>query len=207
MVALKRLGPVEHVELLRTGLDADLDTPVLWQATRVRPLAAAVGRLDPALPEHDRLGTLTDGTPLPRTLRALVRRPEIAPAYAMEVVARAVRAAVGALVGDHALIRSVARLPSTELVCVLAITTTCAEQSTQDDTVQVVAVRSTTVPGFPVSDLADEHGPWQSALTAASELGVPVELFWQRIAEHGLLVPAALLGKAGWPALWRRAHR
>ncbi|KOX19441.1 hypothetical protein ADK67_33385 [Saccharothrix sp. NRRL B-16348] len=114
---------------------------------------------------------------------------------------------MGELVGDDALARSVARRPSTELVCALAIAATCAPPSTTDRAVQVVAAKKTTVPGFPASDLSDEHGPWQHALAAAVDLGAPVELFWPRVAEHGLLVPAALLGKGGWPALWRRAHR
>ena len=205
VVALKRVGPAEHVELLRAALGAEFGAAALWQATRVRPLAAAVGRLDPGLREYDRLGTLTDGSPLPRTLRALVRRSEIAPAYAMDVVARAVRAAMGELVGDDVLARSVAHRPSTELVCALAIATTCAA-STKDNSVQVLVAKKTAVPGFPASDLSDEHGPWQNALAAAADLGAPVESFWERIAEHGLLVPAALLDKGGWPALWRRAH-
>ncbi len=206
VIALKRVGPARHTELLRAALDAGLSAPILWKATGVRPLATAVGRIEPGLREYDRLGTLTDGSPLPRTLRALVRRPQIAPAYAMDVVARAIRAAMGELAGDDALARSVARKPSTELVCVLAIAATCADRSTMDGTVQVIAPRMTAVPGFPASDLSDEDGPWQHALAAAAELGAPEELFWQRIAEHGLLIPAALLGKGGWPALWRRAH-
>jgi hypothetical protein len=41
----------------------------------------------------------------------------------------------------------------------------------------------------------------------ARPLGAPVDLFAERIAEHGLLVPAALLGRGGWQALWSRAHR
>ncbi|GLZ30940.1 hypothetical protein Lesp02_31290 [Lentzea sp. NBRC 105346] len=206
VIALKRLGPAELVDVLRAALNAGLGAAVLWRATRVRPLAAAVGSLDPGLREYDRLQTLTDGSPLPRTLRALVRRPEIAPAHAMDVVARAVRAAMGGLTGDDALARSVARRPSAELLCALAIATTC-NRSTMDGAVQVVAARKTTVPGFPTSDLSDEHGPWQNALPAAAELGAPVELFWQRVAEHGLLIPAALLPKGGWATLWRRAHR
>ncbi|NUT46026.1 MAG: hypothetical protein HOV94_01725, partial [Saccharothrix sp.] len=72
---------------------------------------------------------------------------------------------------------------------------------------QVAAARRTTVPGFPAGDLSDEHGPWQHALASAAELGAPVEVFWDRVAEHGLLAPAALLGRGGWPALWGRAHR
>ncbi|ONI83201.1 hypothetical protein ALI144C_17040 [Actinosynnema sp. ALI-1.44] len=205
VIALKRLSPSRHVALLRAALDAGLGASGLWRATRVRPLTSAVRRLDPELCEYDRLDTLTGGSPLPRTLRALVRRPAIAPAYAMDVVARAVRAAMGELVGDEALARSVARGPAPELVCALAIAVTCAAAT--DDTIQVAAARKTSVPGFPASDLSDEDGPWQRALVAAAELGAPVELFWERIAEHGLLVPAAMVGRGGWAALWSRAHR
>jgi hypothetical protein len=207
VIALKRVGPARHTELLRTALDAGLDALVLWQATRVRPLAAAVSRLDPRLREYHRLGTLTGRSPLPRTLRALVRSPEIAPAYAMDVVARAVLKAMGELVGSDALARSVAHRPSPELVCALAIATTCAVQSTIDEMVRVVAAGKTKVPGFPATTLFDEHGPWQHALPAAADLGAPVDLFAGRIAEHGLLIPRALLGNGGWAALWRRAHR
>jgi hypothetical protein len=63
------------------------------------------------------------------------------------------------------------------------------------------------VPGFPASNLFDEQGPWQQALASAADLGAPVESFAEHIADHGLLAPAALLGRGGWPALWRRAHR
>jgi hypothetical protein len=163
-----------------------------------------VARLDPDLREHDRLSTLTAGAALPRTLRALVRRPEIAPAHAMDVVARALCTAMGTLATD-ALARSVARRPSPELVCALAIATTC--RSTSDQTVQVAERGKVSVPGFPASDLSDEHGPWQRAFPAAAELGAPVDVFWEGVADHGLLVPAALLGKGGWQALWSRAHR
>ncbi|MGW0523537.1 hypothetical protein, partial [Crossiella sp. NPDC003009] len=68
VIALKRLGPAEHVELLRAALEAGLGAAALWQATRVRPLAAAVHRLDPALREYDRVATLTGADPLPRSL-------------------------------------------------------------------------------------------------------------------------------------------
>ncbi|WHT22762.1 hypothetical protein N8J89_17355 [Crossiella sp. CA-258035] len=207
VIALKRLGPAEHVDLLRSALETGLGAAALWQATRVRPLAAAVNRLDPALREYDRVATLTGAEPLPRSLRALVRRAEITPAHAMDVVARAVRAAVGELVCDPALGRSVARRPAPELVCALAISATCATRSTMDGVVRVSEPRKVTVPGFPASELFDEQGPWQRALAAAAELGAPVEVFAERIAEHGLLVPATLLDKGGWPALWRRAHR
>jgi hypothetical protein len=204
-IALKRVGHTRHVELLRTALDGGISALAIWRATRVRPLAAAVSKLDPQLREYDRLGTLTDGSPLPRTLRALVRSPEIAPAYALDTVARLVLRAMGELAGSDELARSVARKPAPELVCALAIAATC--RSTTDGSVQLVAARKKTVPGFPVTKLSDEHGPWQRAMPAAAELGVPVDLFAGRIAKHGLLIPAALLGKGGWAALWRRAHR
>ncbi|HEX6354792.1 hypothetical protein [Actinophytocola sp.] len=207
VVALKRLGPAQHVELLRTALNDGLGAPALWRTTRVRPLAAAVERLDPRLREYDRLITLTDGAPLPRMLRTLVRRPEIAPAHAMDDVARAVRKAMGELAGDDALARSVARRPSRELLCALVIATTCTPPSTVDNRVRLVVPGTTTVPGFPATDLFDEDGPWQHAIASAAELGAPVALFGQRVAEHGLFIPAALLGRGGWPALWSRAYR
>jgi hypothetical protein len=207
VIALKRLGPAQHVELLRTALDAGLGASALWRSTRVRPLAAAVDRLDPRLREYDRLTTLTGAAPLPATLRALVRRPEIAAAHAMDVVARAVRRAMGELADDDGLARSVARRPSPELLCALVIAATCAAPSTVDNPVRLAAPGTPAVPGFPATDLFDEDGPWQHALPAAAELGAPVELFGRRIAEHGLLAPASLLGRGGWPALWRRAHR
>jgi hypothetical protein len=121
------------------------------------------------------------------------------------VVSRAVRAAMGELAGTEALAHSVARRPTPELLCALAIV--CTIQSTMDDVVRLVPAGTTEVPGFPTTDVFDEHGPWQRALPAAADLGAPVHLFGQRVADHGLLIPAALLGTGGWPALWRRAHR
>lgn len=44
-------------------------------------------------------------------------------------------------------------------------------------------------------------------IDASAELGAPVDAFWRRIADHGLLTPAGLLGRGGWPALWAHAHR
>jgi len=201
VTALKRLGPARNVELLRTALEAGLNASTLWRATNVRPLKAAVERLAPG--QHDQL---TENTPLPRTLRALVRRPEIAPAHAMDVVARATRKAMGELVGDDTLARSVARSPTPELLCALIITTTC-DMSAVDNRVRLTAAGTTAAPGFPSTDLLDKNGPWQHALAAAADLGAEVESFGPRIAEHGLLAPAALLGAGGWAALWRRAHR
>jgi hypothetical protein len=75
------------------------------------------------------------------------------------------------------------------------------------DTARVMDAGTAAVPGFPATDLLDERGPWQRALPAAAELGAPVGAFGRRIDEHGLLAPAALLGRGGWVALWGRAHR
>lgn len=126
----------------------------------------------------------------------------------MDVVARAVqavRAGIGALVGSDALAAAVAAEPTPELICAIAITTTCAPDS--GATVAVTAPGRTAVPGFPTTDLADAHGPWQQALDAAADLGAPLHLYEQRVMDHGLLVPAALLDTCDWPTLWRRAHR
>jgi hypothetical protein len=147
--------------------------------------------------EYERLAV---GGPLPRSLRALVRRVEIAPAYAMDVVARAVRAAMGELMGEELLARSVARRPTPELLCALVIAHTA---SSTVDAVRLVPPGTTEVPGFPATDLLDPDGPWQQAIPVAAELGAAVDQF----GEQGLLVPAALLGRGGWPALWSRAHR
>jgi hypothetical protein len=199
VIALKRLGPAQYVELLRTSLATGQSAAALWRASGVRPLATAVARL-----ESDRVAALAEDAPLPRTLRALVRRPEFAPAYAMAVVARATRTAMGALRDDEALTRSVARRPTPELVCALVIATTC---DSTVDTVRLTTPGTTTVPGYPATDVLDEHGPWQQALPAAADLGAPVATFETAVAERGLHAPATLLGKGGWPALWSRAHR
>ncbi|MBN6039973.1 hypothetical protein [Amycolatopsis sp. 195334CR] len=204
------VSSARHADLRRIALnpgvgsarqtDLGLTTVALWRATRVRPLTTAVNRLG-----LTGLDALTIAEPLPRALRALVRHPAIAPAHAMDVAARAIRLAMGEPALAGALTRSVARRPSPELVCTLVVATTC--KSTVDDTVRLTAPGTTAVPGFPATDLLDEHGPWQLALTPAADLGAPVDLFGRRIDEHGLLVPATLLGSGGWPALWSRAHR
>lgn len=207
VIALKRLGPTQHVHLLRTALGAGLSVPALWRATCVRPLATAVARLTPDLREHARLTPPDQRRTTPPNAARTGPRPEIAPAHAMDVVARATRKAIVILITDEALTRSVARHPTPELVCAVIIATTCAEPSTVDNTAPLVKPGTTTVPSFPTTDLLDEHGPWQQALTAAAELGAPVESFGLRIAERGLHAPAALLGKNGWATLWHRTHR
>lgn len=203
--ALKRVGALEGP--LRAALEAGAAAESLWRASGVRPLAAAVAKLDPELRQHYQLQLLVGGSELPRTLRALVRRPEIAPAYALDVVARSVRAAIGELATDDVLARSVARNPVADLVCALIIAVTCASRSTEDDSVRLTEPGKLLVPGFPVSDLSDQDGPWQRSMASATELGASVEVFWERVADHGLLAPAPLLGRGGWAGLWHRAHR
>lgn len=199
VIALKRLGTAQYVALLRTSLSTGQSAAALWRASGVRPLAAAVARL-----AHDRVAALAEDAPLPRTLRALVRRPEIAPAHAMDVVARATRKAMGALLDDPALTRSVARRPAPELVCALVIAATC---DSIVDAVRLAPPGTTAVPGYPATDVLDEHGPWQRSLPAAADLGAEVATFPACVEERGLHVPATLLGNGGWPALWHRAHR
>ena len=53
VIALKRVGPARHVELVRAALETGPSASALWRATRVRPLATAVSRLDPALRDYD----------------------------------------------------------------------------------------------------------------------------------------------------------
>ncbi len=118
----------------------------------------------------------------------------------MDVVARAVRAAMGERMGEEILARSAARRPTPELLCALVIAHTVSSTA---DSVRLVPPGTTEVPGFPATDLLDPDGPWQQAIPMAVELGAVVD----RFGEQGLLVPAALLGRGGWPALWSRAHR
>jgi hypothetical protein len=58
-----------------------------------------------------------------------------------------------------------------------------------------------------VTTLDDADGPWQRAFPAARELGADTGVFWERIGEDGLRIPAAWLKAGGWNALWARAHR
>lgn len=196
VVALKRTRPQRLAELVAAALERGVGP--LWRASGVRPLAAAVA----SVPGRERLGALSG--PLPRSSRTLVRRPAIAPAYAMDVVALAIRRAIGTADLAHAVASAVARDPTPELVCATVIAATCTESTV--DVVRVTEPGATAVPGFPATDLFTD-GPWRHALPAAAELGAPVEVFEQRVAEKGLLAPAALLGRGGWPALWARAHR
>ncbi|GAA2123384.1 hypothetical protein [Actinomadura napierensis] len=208
LTRLRRLGSAQLTAAVRRALGTGSVTLAgLWGATGERPLAAALEGLDPALRQrYDQLPLLLGEPPLPKTLRRLVRLPAIADPYALDLVARRVRAAVGRLAvqDDPAVARAVAHRPTEPLLCALAVLVTCAAPDVPLAT--VVPPREIAVPGYPATTLEDEDGPWRRALPDAAELGADTGLFWDEVAEHGLRVPASWLGAGGWTALWSRAH-
>ncbi|WP_157406274.1 hypothetical protein [Actinomadura chibensis] len=208
LVRLRRLGAAQLAGAVRRALDTGAaDLGALWTATGRRPLAAALDALDPALRERfDRLPLLLDEPPLPKTLRRLVKLPGVADAYALDLAGRRIRRAVGRLAGqdDPVLARAVARHAAEPLLCALTVAVTCAAPDAE--LCAVAAPGAATVPGYPVTTLADEDGPWRRALPAARELGADTGRLSDEVAAHGLRVPASWLGAGGWPALWARAH-
>ncbi|WP_407562960.1 hypothetical protein [Streptomyces sp. 184] len=209
LTRLRRLGPASLAHACRRVLDDGTATPAaLWTATGVRPLTAAVAELAPALRDRFEQLELLDGAgPLPRALRALVRRPAVAPAYAIGLMGVRVRAALGHLLyeDDAALARVVSRRPPAPLLCAAAVAVTCRVPAIP--LAAVAEPRAVTVPGFPATGLDDPEGPWQRAFPAARELGADTAAFWDGVAAGGLRAPASWLGSGGWPALWARAHR
>ncbi|WP_024936659.1 hypothetical protein, partial [Actinomadura welshii] len=208
LARLRRLGGAQLAGTVRRALDGGAtDLIRLWTGTGHRPLATALDGLDPALrTRFDRLALLLGEPPLPKALRRLVKRPAIADAYALDLVARRVRRAIGRLAveDDPVIAGALARSASEPLLCALAVTTTCGAPDA--DLVPVAGPGSVTVPGYPVSMLDDKDGPWHRALPAAQELGADTAAFRDEIAEHGLRVPASWLAHGGWTALWSRAH-
>lgn len=210
--ALAQLGRLRRGSLSdacwRT-LDAGTVTlPGLWAASGARPLRTAVAALDPALRDRfGRLAQLFGDPPMTKSLRRLVKLPLIADAYALDLMARAVRRVIGDLViqDDDVIARAVAGRMTEPLLCALAVMVTCRAPGI--DLVTVASPRMVTVPGYPATTLDDENGPWQRALPAARELGADTSVFWDEINEHGLRVPASWLAQSSWPALWARAHR
>ncbi|MEO3840864.1 hypothetical protein [Streptomyces sp. B22F1] len=209
LTRLRRLGPASLAHACRRALDDGTVRPAdLWAATGVRPLAAAVAALDPALRDRFEQLELLDGAgPLPKALRALVRRPAVAPAYAIGLMGLRVREALGQLLyeDDAALARAVSRRPPAPLLCAAAVAVTCRAPALP--LAAVAEPRAVTVPGFPATTLDDPEGPWQHAFPAARELGADTAAFWDGVAAGGLRAPASWLAAAGWPALWARAHR
>ncbi|MFG1948209.1 hypothetical protein [Nonomuraea sp. NPDC048826] len=179
---------------------------VLWRATGVRPLAAALAGLDPQLTaRYDRLGLLLADQPLPGSLRAPARHEAVAAARSMELVARRVRAAVGRLArtGDPVLARQIARRSDTSVLCALVVAAT----SWGVPGVAITRPGDPAVPGYPASALDDPSGPWQRALSGAGELGADLGAYPELVARDGLRIPAAWLDQGGWPVLWQRAAR
>lgn len=208
LTALRRATADELTRLCVEALEARRVTlPALWSATAARPMAAAVAALNPAARErYPRLHQLTEDAPLAsKSLRLLVKDPDLAPSRSMDIVALRLRRALGrlALDGNPTLSRALLRDPHIDLLCPLILAITCAVPKSTP-TVAITGPREVTVPGFPASSLADEAGPWQRAWPAATEIGFDRERFWDQIADTGLLAPAAWI-TSGWPTLWQRA--
>jgi hypothetical protein len=214
LTSLRRASAERLTAVVRTALSVEnggnkaVGLARFWTATGARPAAAALADLDPDLRErHPALARFAQPAPLPGALRALSRRPDIAPARSMDLVTLRLRAALGRLAraGDPVLAAAVAGAATTPALCALVVAVTA--WGDVPDTVAITAPRQATVPGFPETTLADDDGPWRRALPDAADLGAPVDTFWDRVGEGGLRVPAAWLtaGAGGWPALWRRA--
>jgi hypothetical protein len=206
---LRRLHSGSLADACKSALDAGSVTlPGLWAASGARPLAAAVAALDPALRDQfGQLSLLFGEPPMARSLRRLVKLPAIADGYAMDLVARRVRTAIGTLAtADDAVIgRALAGRSTESLLCALTVTITCRAPGI--GLLTVAPPRTVAVPGYPATALDDEDGPWQRAFPDARELGADTSVFWDEVAEHGLRVPASWLAAGGWTALWARAHR
>src|SRR5690606_17707095 len=127
---------------------------------------------------------------------------DITDAYNLDLVARRTRRALGrlALRDDPMIARVLARRVTEPLLCALVVAVNCA--ASDIEMVPVTGRRKVTVPGYPVTALNDENGPWQRALPAARELGADTAVLWDAIASHGLRVPASWLGPGGWTGLW-----
>jgi hypothetical protein len=207
LTALRRALRQDLDPALRRGLAEDApDLITLWRATAVRPLASAIAGLDEALREHYAYVELLLGDgPLPAVPRRLGRVPEIAEARSVELVARRLRRAIGRLVvaGDPALAAQIHRHADTGLICALVLTVSFAP-AVESELTRITRVGEVAVPGYPLSTLDDETGPWRRATADAEELGAGVD--WSP-PTPALAVPSAWLRAGGWPALWARAHR
>ena len=205
---LRRLGPDRLDGACRYALDVGaVGLDRLWAATGVRPLRSAIHAL-PALRDHiDQLSLLLGEPPLPQSLRRLVKLPEVADAYALDVTARAVRGAIGRLAdsGDPLIARVLADRPTEPMLCALTVMIVCRAPAI--DLTPVAPPGVLAVPGYPATDLADESGPWRRALPYAREMGADTGVFDGEITERGLRVPTSWLASGGWTALWSRAHR
>ncbi|GAA4487566.1 hypothetical protein GCM10023191_015610 [Actinoallomurus oryzae] len=209
LTRLRRLGAARFADACRRALDTGaVDLDQLWAAGGIRPLTTAVEALDPAVRDRfEALSLLLDGSPLPKSLRKLVKLPAVADAYALDLAARGTRRAIGELANrdDPVVARAIAGRPSEPLLCALTVMVTCRAPAIE--LAPVAPPRTVAVPGHPATSLEDESGPWQRAFPLAREMGADTTRLWDAIAEHGLRLPASWLGTGGWPALWSRAHR
>ena len=207
LTALRRVLRQDLDAALRRGLAEEApDLMTLWRATAIRPLASAVAALDEAVREHYAYVELLLGDgPLPALPRRLGRVPEIAEARSVDLVARRLRRAIGRLVltGDAALAAQVHRYADAGLICALVLTVSFAP-AVESPLTRITDAGEVAVPGYPLSTLDDEMGPWRRATADAQELGAGVDWFRPTPA---LVVPSAWLRAGGWPALWARAHR
>jgi hypothetical protein len=208
VTALRRASAARLDEVVRRAIAEDGPSLVeLWRATAARPLAVAVGGLDPALRESiGHLDQLLADAPLTVAPRRLARLPAVAEARTVDLVALRLRAALGRLVrgDDPAIALAVAQQVETDVLCALVLAISTAPIAMASALTPITATGARTVPGFPRSALDDESGPWQHARTDAMELGADPAIV---AAPARLLVPTAWLGRGGWAALWARAAR
>jgi len=219
--ALRRTPAARLDEMVRAGLAAGApDLGGLWRATEVRPLAAAVAQLDPAVRERfGQLEFLLADAPLPPSVRRVARQPAVAEARTVDLVARRLRAALGRLAraDDPVIAAAAPREVDTSMLCalVLAVSTAPGPPPAAALT-RITEPRRVAVPGFPASTLDDDAGPWRSAWPDAAELGADGSVTGAEadgtgvaglMAPIGLVVPTSWLGRGGWPALWARAAR
>jgi hypothetical protein len=101
-----------------------------------------------------------------------------------------------------ALASAVTASPDASLIRAAALAVTSWGESAMSTA--VTGARQVGVPGFPRTALDDEA--WSGSWPDAVELGGAAEGFWDRIATHGLLLPASWVPH-GWASLWSRANR
>ena len=216
VTALRRTPLPRLAEAVADGLAGGWPPAQFWEATAGRPLTDAVA----ALADADRrllrdVESLLGDGPLPAGARPLARLAPVARARGIETGLRRARAAFGLLLrqADGRLDDAFASQPALGPLCaaVLALTAWDSAGDAPAETVHRVALSSPVeVPGVPASRLNDDEGPWASAWAGAEDLGAPVDDLRSRAEAAdvaALVVPAAWMGRRGWPALWARAHR
>jgi hypothetical protein len=90
------------------------------------------------------------------------------------------------------------------VLCALVLAVSTARRPPAGRQTPIIVLGEVVVPGFPSTRVDDPDGPWRRAVADSVELGGSPEWTDQAVA---LSVPAAWLGRGGWPALWARAAR